>query len=116
MHVLSIPNWRPMSDNLYVKGHWSHRYKAKKADADMIQGYALALAIPHAQGKRRVSVEVTQAKGRLPDPTNILKSLMDALVKSKLLVDDNATYSELGRCLVNKGTEDRTIIILEDVG
>lgn len=115
MHIITIPNWRPMSDNVYCKGHWSIRYRKKKEDAEFVSAYATQSNIPKAETKRRVSVEVIVSKGRTPDPTNILKSLMDALVSCKLLVDDNAEWSELGGVLVKKGADARTIIILEDL-
>ena len=55
------------------------------------------------------------APGRLPDPDNLLKSLLDALVHAKLLVDDSAAWVELGEVRVERGGHRKTVVTLEDL-
>jgi hypothetical protein len=65
----------------------------KKADRQLVGGYALAQRIPRAAGRRRVSLVITLAPGRrAPDPDVVWKSLLDALTACGLLVDDSARW------------------------
>lgn len=115
LHSLTIPNWKPTSTNKLITSHWAVARKLKKADADIIAGYAIHQAIPKATGKRRLSFTVyVSGRGRITDADNCLKSLCDGLVKCGLLVDDSPTWMELGKMEVIRGGS-ATVIILEDI-
>ena len=59
IHRLTIPNWRPARTNELIYRHWARARRRKKADAEMVGGYALAAGLQPATGKRRVSLEIT---------------------------------------------------------
>lgn len=113
-HVLTIPDWRPVSLNRLLGCHWGTRSRLKRRDRDLVAAYALALGIPRAQGRRRVTVRV-EARGTPPDPDAALKSLLDALVACGLLIDDSGEWCELGTPTAVRGREDRTVVTLEDL-
>ena len=115
LHSLTIPDWKPTSTNKLITSHWAVARKLKKADADIIAGYAIHQAIPKATGKRRLSFTVyVSGRGRTPDADNFLKSMCDGLVKCGLLVDDSPTWMELGKMEVARGGS-ATVITLEDI-
>ena len=92
VYTLSIPCWHPARFN-QMTGHWANAYRRKNVDKQMIAAYAACL--PKAQGKRRVSLHIILDKGqRGGDPDAYTKSLNDALVCAKLLVNDNRQYVE----------------------
>ena len=113
-HVLTIDGWRPVSLNHLLKSHWAKRGRRKRHDRDMVALHALAQRVPQATGRRRISVLVEGIR-RLPDPDNLLKSLLDAAVACGLLVDDSGEWCELGDIEVTRGKTDRTVITLEDL-
>jgi len=115
-HILTISGWMPTSDNKFT-GHWSRRHRLKRVDQQQVAVEARLQGIPPATGKRRVSIVATsdQHSGRLPDPTNLLKSLLDALVRCRLLVDDSDDGCEVMPPQVRRGQERQTVIVLEDV-
>jgi Holliday junction resolvase RusA-like endonuclease len=114
-HVLEIPGWLPCRLNQLL-GHWSTRHRLKKIDRATVGLYARMARIPHAKGKRRVSLVLTLApRQRAADPDAWWKSLLDALVQAGLLVDDNRQGCELGSVTFRRGREKATTIILEDV-
>jgi len=115
-HTLVIPGWMPASDNQF-KGHWSKRHRLKRTDRQWVAIGAAVQDIPLAKGKRRVSIIATsdQRGGRLPDPQNLLKSALDALVRCGLLVDDSADWCEVMPPRVERGPERQTMIVLSDV-
>lgn len=117
-HTLTIPDWYPCSDNRLVGAHWSRVRARKRIDADMVAAYALRDRVPRATGRRRVGlrVEVPPSRGTPPDPTNLLKSCLDALVKAGLLVDDSGQWCEVLPPVVTAGEALVTRITLEDVG
>ena len=113
-HVLTIDGWRPVSLNYLLKSHWAKRGRRKRRDRDMVALHALSQCVPQATGRRRISVQV-EGMGPLPDPDNLLKSLLDALIGCQLLVDDSGAWCELGTIEVVRGRADRTVITLEDL-
>jgi hypothetical protein len=114
-HVLDIPGWLPCRLNQLL-GHWRNRHRLKKADRETVGLYARMASIPHAKGKRRVSLVLTLApRQRAADPDAWWKSVLDALVQADQLVDDNRQWCELGSVTFRRGREEATTIILEDV-
>ena len=67
---------------------------------------------PARTTKRRVRLEFF-GPGRLPDPDNLLKSCLDAMVKCGMLVDDSVKWCECSATCVRGPL--RTLITLEDV-
>jgi Holliday junction resolvase RusA-like endonuclease len=114
-HTLTIPNWKPVSVNRLVGRHWGQVHKLKAADAKMVAAYALQARLPAATGRRRVKVLIECLPGQLLDGDNCLKSLLDALVKCRALVDDSAEYLDLVRVEVVAAARPGTTITLEDV-
>jgi Holliday junction resolvase RusA-like endonuclease len=80
----------------------------------MVYCYAAAAGVPSATGKRRVDLKLM---GQKPgDPDNRLKSLLDSLVESKLLIDDSAQWCEIGKIEVVPRRYDKvTEITLTDL-
>lgn len=115
LHTLRLTGWVPASVNSLF-GHWARRQRKKRFDRDMVALEALAQAVPMATGKRRVTVRI-EVSGRagVPDPDNVLKSLLDALVRSGLLVDDSGDWCELAGVTVTRGQQTVTVVTLEDV-
>lgn len=115
MTHISIPNFVPVSVNRVIRKHWAARRQRLREDADLIAGYAMIARAPKAKGKRRVSVAVMVTNlTHAPDPDNILKSALDALVKCGQLIDDSAQWCEIGKITVGVGKRE-TVITLEDV-
>lgn len=116
VHRLEIPHWHPTRLNDLVNCHWSKRAKLKKSDREWVGAYALLKRIPPAKGKRRISLVLTLDPGqRAGDPDAFWKSLLDALVHCKLLVDDNRQGVELGTVKFKRGQAQETEITLEDL-
>ena len=113
-HVLTIDGWRPVSLNRLLRAHWARRRALKRLDRDLVALHALALGVPRAAGRRRVTVRV-EARGTPPDPDAALKSLLDALVACGQLIDDSGEWCELGPPTAVRGREDRTVVTLEDL-
>jgi hypothetical protein len=83
-HVLTIPDWRPVSLNWLLGCHWGTRSRLKRRDRDLVAAYALALGIPVAQGRRRRLGRVVRAwhpdggaRAGGPDGRNPGGSVMD---------------------------------------
>lgn len=113
IHTLMIAGWTPTPLNRLMS-HVRARIKRKQDDRVIVLAAALNADVPKAYFPRRVSVTVT-APGRLPDPDNLLKSLLDALVHAKLLVDDSAAWCELAAVKVERGPVRKTVMQLEDL-
>ncbi len=113
IHELTIADWSPTPLNRLLS-RVRARIHGKKHDRLIVVAEALNQDVPRAKVKRRVSVHVT-APGRLPDADNILKSLLDALVAARLLVDDSPAWLELGQIRVERGRRRQTVITLEDL-
>jgi hypothetical protein len=98
-----------------MKGHWSNGHQLKKVDRAMVAAYASE--IPKAKGKRRVSLHIILDKGqRAADPDSQFKSLCDALVHAKMLVNDNRQHVELAPVTFSRDPKGwGTVIRLEDL-
>src|ERR1051326_4545648 len=97
IHRIVIPDWRPARDNQLVYKHWGTARRLKRADVEIVGAHALVAGTPRAIGKRRVSLQI-MLKGRQKeaDPLAYCKSLLDALVKAHLIIDDNDRFMEWG--------------------
>lgn len=116
--VIEIPRWHPARLNQLLNSHWGLRSKLKKQDRAIVAGHAggFRSMATKATGRRRVSLVITLApRQRGGDPDAYWKSLLDALVKNGLLIDDSRTWCELGPVEYRRGAEMATTIILEDV-
>jgi hypothetical protein len=112
--TIEIPRWHPARLN-QMKGHWAKGHHLKKVDRVMVAAYASG--VPKAQGKRRVSLHIILNKGqRAADPDGQFKSLCDALVHAKMLVNDNRQYVELAPVTFSRRPKGwGTVISLEDL-
>lgn len=118
IHLLVIPNFRPVLDNEMVGRHWAVKSRRKKADREIVAAYAQEADIPRTTGKRRVGLRMYLGKGeRRFDPLAPFKSLLDALVACQLLVDDSDRWCEVdARVEFNRDWIDpRCVIVLEDL-
>jgi Holliday junction resolvase RusA-like endonuclease len=113
---IEIPLWRPATVNDMTKrgNHWSRAARLKQRDLEMIACYSIVAKVPEATRKRRVGLEIVQPIGRFPDPDNVWKSLLDALVLLGLLRDDSAKWCELAPPVFTRGPG-RTVITLTDL-
>jgi Holliday junction resolvase RusA-like endonuclease len=115
MQTLTIPNWYPVSLNEMAGYHWSVKARLKRQDVDMIAGYAMQAGLRKASCKRYVRIYFHGwHRGRRPDPDNLLKSLLDAMVQAGLLVDDSLTWCEWERPEIIQSTVKQTVITISD--
>jgi hypothetical protein len=118
-HILTIPHWIPVSTNKLLKAHWAARNKLKKKDANIIWGRALEDRIPTALQRRKVEIHfiLKPQRGRPIDPDNCLKSLLDALVKCRMIIDDSQKWCWWVGPTIERGTKDfwGTRLILTDL-
>ena len=92
-----IPGWRPTSLNRLMYAKVYDRIKLKKRDTEIIGVFAHTCGVPLATCKRRVSLTITLGpRQRKADGDNLWKGLLDGLVSCNRLVDDNATWCEMG--------------------
>ena len=88
-----IANWRPASDNVRAKGvkAW---YAAKTRDKKVVREFlgVFGCNCPAATGRRRVALRVEKRRKPLPDPTNLLKSWLDAMKTEGFIVDDSTEW------------------------
>lgn len=117
-YVITIPQWKPVSVNKFRNPY--ARHGLKKKDAATIHKQCLLVdKIPAAKGKRKVDTHIIlkSGKGRPIDPDNVLKSLLDALVKCGMLKDDSDKWCDWTKPTLEKGTGTvwGTRITLEDL-
>ena len=114
---IRIPHWHPTPLNRLLKTHWAVANRYKSMDRDIIQSYANVYGMKPATGHRTVRLTIhMRPKQRAADPDAYWKSLLDALVHAKLLVDDSRTHCTLGGVEFLRGAEVATTIELEDKG
>lgn len=112
-HELRLPGFIPTTVNELMRSV-GKRIRAKRGDRDLVIFYSRLQGIPAAQGKRRVDVTITKPNGKFPDPDAIFKSLLDALVHARMLLDDDAEHVVLGPITFERG-ERSTLVVLEDI-
>ena len=115
-YTLFIDDWHPARLNQLMRGHWSNGHRAKKADLAIICGYAVQAKIPVATGKRSVELTITLGpRQRAADPDAYFKSACDALVRCRLLTDDNRQGVELLPVKFERGEKKATRIVLREI-
>lgn len=117
-YVLTIDRWTPATVNELIDAHWRRASQLKRIDRNMIAGYVALNRIPPATGKRRVELTITRGEsdpGRPVDPDNWFKSLLDALVRARMLIDDSAEWCEHRFIGTERGDRKATRIELIDL-
>ena len=115
-YKLIIPRWHPAAINQFIGRHWKTMARLKRVDRNMVAGYVKLNRFPIAQGPREVSLLITLApKQRAPDPDAFWKSLNDALVHARMLIDDNRQYCRLGTVEFDRASERATTISLREL-
>jgi Holliday junction resolvase RusA-like endonuclease len=116
-HTLHVEGWQPAKLNELMRVHWSSRRQLKETDYSTVLVEACNQNVPKAEGRRRVSVRYTLGKfQRLPDVDDpFAKSLLDALVRALLLVDDSPKWCEYARVQYQRGPRKATTVTLEDL-
>ena len=99
---LVIPRWHPATKNQLRRGVRA-RIRLKKADRAMLCAYAMAVKVPRAQGKRRISLHIVLGKGqRGADTDGYWDSLLDGCKHAGLIVDDSHQWVELAPVLFSR--------------
>ena len=108
--------WQPCLLNVLLRLHPHARNRRLKTDAQVI-GLAVRLqGIRGACGPRKVSLVVRSAKGRTPpDPDALWKGLLDGLVHSGALMDDDWKHLVLGSVTYERAPRKGLVVVLEDV-
>lgn len=113
---LTIHDWHPARLNELLSGHWAVRAKRKRQDREIIFAYARQQDIEQATSKRRVDLEITiKPRQRAGDPDAYWKSLLDALVHTRLLVNDSYLWVEMGSVTFLRAACKSTTIVLTDL-
>jgi hypothetical protein len=114
-HYVAIPDWRPALLNELFHSV-KERHRLKKIDREFVQVYFHKAKVPHATGKRRVGVIVHWPWLNTPDEDSVWKSLYDALVINRYLMDDRAEFVCHSEPIFPHSWTKETIITLEDLG
>ena len=116
-----IERFVPITLNRSVGRHWSKLAKIKRQTADLITVSAANVRKVSDQYRpvRRLAFEVRCARvGRLPDPDNVLKAMLDALKTARIIVDDSSAWVVWSMPTIvraKKGEVPCTVITIEDV-
>lgn len=121
-HTLTL-NFVPLSVNKLLAMHHMKAHKAKSVDMQAISLEVKSQNIPKATGKRKLKVTCIKNRlkdgkrkgGRLGDPDNVQKVILDGLVKAGVLVDDSAQWLQLEQPVMVAGDCEKTIIEIEDI-
>ena len=113
--AIDIPGWTPCLDNRLVGAHPMTVHKLKRRDVEAIGIAALCCGVPRATTRRRVAVTLRDRYGSFPDDTAPWKSLLDALVRNRLLVDDSRRWCELAFPPTFERGPKGCVIELEDI-
>lgn len=115
-HTLILDAFQPHRLNVLLRLHWAARNRALKGDADVVAAEAFRQGIPKAAGKRRVSLTVRHGRSvKAADADALWKSLLDALVKCGLLLDDDPAHCELGTVGYETAERRGLVVLLEDL-
>ena len=113
---IRINGWHPTPLNKLIGVHWATASKRKKSDRQVISQVECERRLRWASGHRRVKLTIfLEPRQRAADPDAYWKSLLDALVHSKLLIDDSRTHCTLGGVEFCRAKEAATVIELEDM-
>lgn len=115
IYRMTIPNWKPPTLNVLMRGKIKTRIALGKATKAIVAGYALKEEVPKAGGRRRVNVFVVlEGRQREADTDAYWKGLLDALVSCGLLLGDKSAHVQLGEVMHERG-KSGTVIVLEDL-
>ncbi len=111
VYTFTIPGYLPPRLNEMLRMHWARRSRLQK-EADQFVG-CYGRGVPKAAGRRRVSLTF---HGGRADPDARLKIVLDALVHSRLLIDDSQEWCQIGE-IRNAGRrgDKATVVTLEDI-
>lgn len=112
-YTIEIDNWKPASLNR-ARNPWV-MHRAKREAATMIGTYAYKAGVPKATGKRFLTLEIIQHKGRGLDPDNLCKVTFDALKNTGYIKDDSQKWLEYSPPKITRGKQTKTIITLRDI-
>jgi hypothetical protein len=114
-YVLVIPRWHPKTINQLLR-RVRTRIRWKKIDRNVVSGYCYLNHFPVATGPREVRLTIVLGpRQRAADPDAYQKSLGDALVQAKMLIDDNRQYVRWAPTEYERGPERATRVELIDL-
>ena len=115
--VVTILNFHPCPLNKLIGCHWAVAHARKMADQRRIAEEMALAGVPEAvRVRRRVSLRVVLGpRQRAFDPDAPWKSLLDALVACRRLVNDSRQWMELGTIEFERGKARATVLVIEDV-
>lgn len=114
-HILTL-DWYPTLVNRLLRCHWAKRSRLLRGDVLALTVDSLNQSIPKARGKRRVRLTVLYSNpSHRPDGDGLLKSLLDSLTRSGLLLDDNPDCCVVSSVEYEKAPRKGLRIILEDI-
>jgi hypothetical protein len=97
-----VPNWMPTPNNKLYDKHWAVKHRQKRSDFEIVAYFGRL--VPEATGKRNVSLHVVfPPRQRMPDIDAPWKSLLDALVRCRLLVNDSAAWASMEPVSYSRG-------------
>jgi hypothetical protein len=113
---VEIEKWHPTSVNKLLGRHHMSRHKIKQGDMQMIGVYFYNAKVPKATGRRHVAMDIYKSGGgRAPDPDNLFKSVLDALVKLGYLLDDSSKYLTSSWPEIYRAKQKKTVITITDL-
>ena len=114
--TVTILHWHPVPLNKLIGVHWGTAHARKMADQRRLADELAFAGVPEARHRRRVSLRVILGpRQRAFDPDAPWKSLLDALVACRRLVDDSRQWCELGEIEFERGKAKATVLTIEDV-
>lgn len=115
-----VPAWHPPSLNRFAGAHWTRLDRAKRSAADVIGVYFRQAGgrpvTSTYRPRRRISLILSGALNKPPDPDNLLKVFLDACVRAAVLVDDAPEWCEWTPPLIVKNGEYGTGFGVRDLG
>ena len=116
--VIELNHLPPSVLNLNARVHWSVRYKATKEAKEEVGWLAkIQWKDEKPMMKARISYEFFAKDHRKRDLDNLLsacKAYQDGLIDVGVLFYDDAEHLEIGGVSFAVGTEERTVIIVEE--
>lgn len=114
--TMNIPGWTSTPLNKLMTVHWGTAARCKKADVQVVGNAKMAAGVPDATTKRRIEIIVIYPKGqRQYDKDAFLKSLLDAMVRAKVLVNDSPAWADYDLPEYARGDKLRTIITVQEL-